>query len=128
VELCTPLDHPDVFGGWICLDMLKSYYVSTPYKGWTSAYSTLSILLQLQSFLFAENVPKEEGYSARTWHYIKRFRTQGTLRLTLKPQTVPWSDTPFFSLGRRYQSTRENWDIWPNQKIVDSDLAPNWRE
>jgi ubiquitin-protein ligase len=61
VQLHTPLDHPNVFGDWICLDMLKEYYVSTPYVGWTCAYSTLSILLQLQSFLFAENIPQDWG-------------------------------------------------------------------
>ena len=36
------------------MDMIQTYI----YTGWTSAYSVLRILLQLQSFLFAENIPQ----------------------------------------------------------------------
>lgn len=71
VELCTYLNHPNVFGGWreegytLCLDMIKEYYTDVPYTGWTSAYSILSLLLQLQSFLFAENIPQDWGGHAK---------------------------------------------------------------
>ncbi len=61
VKLCQTIPHPNVFGDYICLDMLKSYTVSQPYAGWSSAYSVQSILLQLQGFLFAENIPQEHG-------------------------------------------------------------------
>lgn len=61
VKLCQTIPHPNVFGDHICLDMLKSYTVSQPYAGWSSAYSVQSILLQLQGFLFAENIPQEHG-------------------------------------------------------------------
>ncbi|CAB9505200.1 enzyme E2 2 [Seminavis robusta] len=77
VELGSSLpNHPNVFDDnledpnwrtvcpsslWICLDLLKQRYVSTPYAGWTSAYSILSVILQLQSFLFAENIPQDWG-------------------------------------------------------------------
>ena len=71
VQLCTYLSHPNVFHGWsgpnqpnvpyICLDMLKDHTKDEAYAGWTSAYSVLSLLLQLQSFLFAENIPQEYG-------------------------------------------------------------------
>lgn len=41
--------HPNVMpGGRICLDMFEKSKES--YKGWTSAYTVLSILIQLQSF------------------------------------------------------------------------------
>eukprot|EP01091_Cochliopodium_minus_P017803 TRINITY_DN7061_c0_g1_i1.p1 TRINITY_DN7061_c0_g1~~TRINITY_DN7061_c0_g1_i1.p1 ORF type:complete len:428 (-),score=151.39 TRINITY_DN7061_c0_g1_i1:130-1323(-) len=36
-----------------------------PYEGWTSCYSMSSILFQLQSFLFDENVPEEYGGDRR---------------------------------------------------------------
>jgi ubiquitin-protein ligase len=45
-------------GSFICLDMLRPAAGNGAYSGWSSAYSVLSILLQLQSFLFAENIPQ----------------------------------------------------------------------
>lgn len=59
--------HPNVFGDpaygsvYICLSMLKPYTASVKYDGWTSAYTCMSLLLQLQSFLFAENVEQDYG-------------------------------------------------------------------
>ena len=58
--------HPNVFGDpshgvFICLSMLKPYTASVKYDGWTSAYSCMSLLLQLQSFLFAENIEQDYG-------------------------------------------------------------------
>ena len=55
VTLLTPLpEHPNVFDGGsrLCLDMLENSSSKGLYEGWTSGYSVLSILLQLQSFLF----------------------------------------------------------------------------
>jgi len=58
--------HPNVFGDpsggvFICLSMLKPYLKSVKYDGWTSAYSCMSLLLQLQSFLFADNIEQDNG-------------------------------------------------------------------
>lgn len=67
VLLCTRINHPNVFrnygedGAWICLDILKEYTANRKYEGWSSVYSLTSILLQLQSFLFSENVPQDYG-------------------------------------------------------------------
>lgn len=54
VRLLTTVKRDHVFGEWICLDMLQSWsgFSQKKYTGWTTAYSTLSILLQLQSFIF----------------------------------------------------------------------------
>jgi ubiquitin-protein ligase len=62
VNLCTPLPHPNVFpnkygkDNYICLDMLDAQGAfstedqkNRPYTGWSSGYSMLSLLLQLQS-------------------------------------------------------------------------------
>lgn len=77
VQLCTSISHPNVFDDWygmkdeypyVCLDMLKSYESMIPYAGWTPAYSVTSILLQLQSFLFAENIPQDWGGNERACH------------------------------------------------------------
>lgn len=58
IRLLTSFKHPNVFGDYICLDMLKT-------DGWSSAYSVSSILRQLQTFLFAENVPQDYGGSRK---------------------------------------------------------------
>lgn len=53
IRLLTPIPHPNVFGGYICLDMLQNYEARNEEgAGWTSAYSVQSVLTQLQSFLF----------------------------------------------------------------------------
>jgi ubiquitin-protein ligase/stress response protein SCP2 len=69
VSLCTPLPHPCVFpdtkkgqGYSISMDLLeqgqweKELDKNVLYNGWSSAYSVLSILLQLQSFLLDANL------------------------------------------------------------------------
>ncbi len=48
------LDHPNVFGSKLCLDMLEPNKGGKWYEGWNSAYTVESILIQLQSFLFYE--------------------------------------------------------------------------
>jgi len=50
VELLVDLPHPNVFGRKVCLDMLEND--RTAGKGWSSGYSIMSVLIQLQSFLF----------------------------------------------------------------------------
>ena len=61
--------HPNVFGSYICLDMLKDYTSTMRYGGWTTAYSCMSLALQLQSFLFAERVDQDYGGS-QTTHWM----------------------------------------------------------
>jgi len=60
------LDHPNVFGSKLCLDMLEKTKGGAWYEGWNSAYTVESILIQLQSFLFdkpkiPKGVTKEEA-------------------------------------------------------------------
>ena len=53
----APIPHPNIYGKSFCLDMLKnSTYYQDKYRGWSSAYTLKSILLQLQTFIFAENM------------------------------------------------------------------------
>jgi len=54
VNCLTSLHHHHVYGQWICLDILGTHHSPEPYNGWSSSYSILSILLQLQSFLLEE--------------------------------------------------------------------------
>lgn len=49
----STLNHPNVFGNKLCLDMLENNkFGGRWYEGWNSAYTVESILIQLQSFLF----------------------------------------------------------------------------
>ena len=41
VKVCSYLKHPNVFGEYICLDMLKEHE-SGIYRGWTSCYTVSS--------------------------------------------------------------------------------------
>jgi len=61
VTICSYLEHPNVFGEWICLDMLQGDWVPNRGQtqtrrdvgfGWTPAYNMQTILIQLQAFLF----------------------------------------------------------------------------
>jgi len=71
VKLMNFIDHPNVFGQYICLDMLEQGEYSSeaqrmkPYTGWTSAYSVQSILVQLQNFLsthsYTDRIAREWG-------------------------------------------------------------------
>lgn len=56
VKLLTSIEsHPNVFGAWICLDMLKNPEMyASPYKGWSAAYRVSAILLQLYGFLLVD--------------------------------------------------------------------------
>ena len=75
VRLCTLIDHPNVFEGydvsaggihepgvWVCLNMLRDSSQGDD-SGWSSAYSVCSILVALQSFIFAENVTRRSRRS-----------------------------------------------------------------
>lgn len=63
VKVCNGIDHPNVFGEYLCLDILtmSEETETTPYRGWTSAYTVRSLLVQLQCFLF--DLPEEGRYS-----------------------------------------------------------------
>jgi len=61
VTLFNPIPHPNVFGNYICLDMIQRNVARNEEgAGWTSAYSAQSVLTQLQSFLFEENLSKDK--------------------------------------------------------------------
>lgn len=57
IKLLTPVPHPNVIGDSVCLDMTQP--VRQEGRGWTSAYSVQSVLLQLQSFLFEKHREEE---------------------------------------------------------------------
>ena len=64
IRIKTPIEHPNVYGDWLCLSMLREHTTDKAYEGWSGAYSATSVLMQLQSFLFAEKVDQDEGHQA----------------------------------------------------------------
>eukprot|EP01125_Pyxidicula_operculata_P022010 TRINITY_DN8834_c0_g1_i1.p1 TRINITY_DN8834_c0_g1~~TRINITY_DN8834_c0_g1_i1.p1 ORF type:complete len:1235 (-),score=323.08 TRINITY_DN8834_c0_g1_i1:121-3825(-) len=79
VKICSKMYHPNVYGSWVCLDMLELGVMGTARKtsklncGWTTAYSALSILVQLQAFLF-EKIYVDEHVVAETRKYANAFK------------------------------------------------------
>jgi len=63
VKPFTTIKHQNVFGDYICLDILtmSKETANTPYRGWTPAYTISSLLIQLESFLF-EAVETRSSY------------------------------------------------------------------
>ena len=53
--------HPNIFDSYLCLSMIKKHTASIPYEGWSASYTLTSVLMQLQSFLFAEKIDQEFG-------------------------------------------------------------------
>lgn len=78
VKNLTEIKHTNVFGSYICLDILtmSEETANTPFRGWTSAYTISSLLVQLQCFLFDVKA-ETSGYKAqsqtRMVHAANRF-------------------------------------------------------
>eukprot|EP01119_Soliformovum_irregulare_P018001 TRINITY_DN5445_c0_g1_i3.p1 TRINITY_DN5445_c0_g1~~TRINITY_DN5445_c0_g1_i3.p1 ORF type:complete len:532 (-),score=116.03 TRINITY_DN5445_c0_g1_i3:64-1659(-) len=68
------IPHPNVFGSYICLDMIKDASLGSSYSGWTIAYTASSILRQLQNFLMSENVPQYGYSSPGKVLYVKNYK------------------------------------------------------
>eukprot|EP00854_Cymbomonas_tetramitiformis_P010904 gene10904-12901_t len=71
--------HPNVFGDWVCLNMLRPPAYGLDYSGWSSAYSLTSIAMQLQTFLFAKSVPQDGGGSVKNNSTVWRRSTKEPL-------------------------------------------------
>jgi ubiquitin-protein ligase/Mg-chelatase subunit ChlD len=72
VRPCHYIKHNNVFDDYICLDILTmaAETATTPYRGWSNAYTVSSLLVQLQCFLFdVERVEEEEERTTRCDDY-----------------------------------------------------------
>ncbi|KAJ4457654.1 putative Ubiquitinconjugating enzyme subfamily protein [Paratrimastix pyriformis] len=101
LRLCTSLPHPNVFGNTLCLDMLTEF--KEKYQGWSPAYSALSILLQLQSFLFKY---REEDTEAQLYSREMRQAVDNT--------------KSYECTGCRHRPGRP----WPPVEKVEANLPP----
>eukprot|EP00494_Astrolonche_serrata_P024381 UN24639 len=63
IKVMHYIDHPNVFNGYLCLDILNEIK-TIPWRGWSSAYNITSILTQLQLVLLdvenSGNMEKKE--------------------------------------------------------------------
>lgn len=76
----TSIPHPNIFGEYICLDLLSDYYndesnsASSEYNvkyGWSTAYSIYSILITLQAFINDGLYRKDYGPDNENDHTIE---------------------------------------------------------
>lgn len=79
IKLSTGIPHSNIIEhdgnkNYLCLDLLKNFFwmdggvnKHTPYSGWSSAYSVMSIMMQLHTFLFDDYV---ENYDGRMKHTL----------------------------------------------------------
>ena len=95
--------------------MIQPDYTSQPYVGWTSAYSLLSILLQLQSFLFAENIPQDFGGPQ------KAYRSEDALRESIAAAREFWYEFESYD-GSWVKHTHDN--PWPPLPKYNGPAAP----
>jgi len=100
VKAKTYLAHPNVFGDYICLDILtlSEETRNTAYRGWTNAYTVGAICVQLQSFLFevapsqrdcARMVREANAYTERHGYFPEiEFQTMDEVREPLDLDTL----------------------------------------
>src|SRR3989338_11169527 len=56
IETCSDLLHPQIYDRKVCLEITQQGEMSDKLNGWSCSYSVLSILMQLQSFLFDSKI------------------------------------------------------------------------
>lgn len=110
ISLSTPIPHPCVQGSMIKLDMLDSSRKGI-YEGWTSGYSVLSILIQLQSFLF--EAPAD--YKAKLPEIREAIKKANDLVLPEVGHKGPLSPWPPFT-GRDKETDLSNFKIHKTAK------------
>ena len=108
LTLSTKIEHPCVSGNTVCLDLLQKSDSTTPYQGWSPAYSVQTILIQLQAFLFEATATvalsnisdpklydkkKKEWESGVTWSVEQSLAYQDK-SVKHHPPRKPWPPLP----------------------------------
>ena len=121
VKMCIPMDHPNVVGQSLCLSMLRRETGNVPYEGWSGAYSATSVLMQLQSFLFADRVDQDEGHRHET--FTGTYSVLRTLRMCRDFQCAKCSHshyTPFPPVKCKAMTLRKRVDGHGLRPVGDS--------
>ncbi|KAJ3027331.1 hypothetical protein HDV00_011261, partial [Rhizophlyctis rosea] len=85
ISISTPVTHPNVFGEWICCDILKGKVVRQGgyVGGYTPAYTLQTILIQLLSFFTAEKVDQDYGNAAYVIRQMPGYNEEANKRTVL---------------------------------------------
>ena len=97
--LGADVDHPNIFGSYICMDLLNDGEFSTaehtlkPFTGWSAAYGIQTLLIQLQSFFFSG---VDTGDGKGDYIRIKPHTAESTWEYQLQySECKHWSDFVF---------------------------------
>ncbi|KAJ3032829.1 hypothetical protein HK097_005064, partial [Rhizophlyctis rosea] len=90
ISINTPVSHPNVFGSWICCDILKGKIVRSGgyVGGYTPAYTLQTILVQLLSFFTAEKVDQDYGNAAYTVRELSGYSPKSNEKAVLAFQCM----------------------------------------
>lgn len=129
--LGSTVTHPNVFSTFICLDMLEGGEWAAdeekrrPYMGWSSAYSILAILRQLQTFFFEGDGTQWWKCQLCTLHNPmknKRCEACDTTRGACDAIGINVEHTPHFQCRCGHQPCGPHWPPFPQS--VECDDAP----
>eukprot|EP01060_Flectonema_neradi_P012811 TRINITY_DN1958_c0_g1_i1.p1 TRINITY_DN1958_c0_g1~~TRINITY_DN1958_c0_g1_i1.p1 ORF type:complete len:1280 (+),score=267.84 TRINITY_DN1958_c0_g1_i1:76-3915(+) len=113
------VDHPNIFGNYICMDLLNqgefsvAEHVLKPFTGWSAAYGVQTLLIQLQSFFFSG---VDSGYGKGEYIRIRPHSGEAVWEYQLTyDECHHWSDFKYdeFAFCGHYGSVpgkcRYNW-------------------
>jgi len=132
VRLLTTVSRDHVFGEWICLDMLRSWagFKAEKYTGWSTAYTTLSILLQLQAFIFEPDKDTSIASMERCAKHAANYKCSTCPHDMTVYKVHPWRDGMLKPLTReqiddKYKSHKRQWEI---EKEIEAKVRAAMRE
>jgi ubiquitin-protein ligase len=93
VRVCSDFKHPNVYGSYLCLDMLRSTGFAAPYAGWTPAYSLHALLFQLSTFLLYDTkIDQDYGGSVDRVEYVERQKNRDKMDAIVSSSLVNHHD------------------------------------
>ncbi|KAK6537173.1 hypothetical protein TWF694_011370 [Orbilia ellipsospora] len=111
------LPHPNVYGDFICCDILTNYENNRAFAGYTPAFTLRAVCMQLLSFFSSSQVEQDTGHTVVLGeelisHYFPASRLQSNI------------DYIRTRLGRFRIDTRESdWETWRKQ-FLDALQSP----
>eukprot|EP01080_Neovahlkampfia_damariscottae_P005218 gene5218-8830_t len=126
LTLSTKIEHPCVSYNTVCLDLLQKSDSTTPYSGWSPAYSVQTILIQLQAFLFEATATVALSNISDPKLYDKKKKEWESGVLWSVEQSLAYNDKSV-----KHHPPRKPWPPLPEEKDIKSitlsekDIAKN---